>query len=245
MTQPTQEVTGLARRFAVDIDMAAPAAAVWSALPGIEELKPSWDQRKEGDESYDDGGGARETITGSSWKLELKLIHRAGPDGVTFNAVQEYLRGKAQAEDTLNAEIHVRWYDRSGVGEAWDGRALVSWAPDGGNGGARDTVAVVISGQGKRIPITNPNASPLPVVSKLTPTGGGVAGGNIVTIVGRKFTGVTGVAFGGTAATQVTLQSDSQIACIAPAKAAGTYDVIVTTAAGASANTTADNYTYA
>lgn len=245
MTQPTQEVTGLARRFAVDIDMASPAAAVWSALPGIEELKTTWDQRREGDESYDDQGGARETVTGSSWKLEIKLIHRAGSDGVTFNAVQEYLRGKAQAEDTLTAEIHVRWYDRSGVGEAWDGRALVTWAPDGGNGGARDVVTMVISGQGKRIPITNPNSSALPVVSKVTPTGGGVAGGNIVTITGRKFTGVTGVTFGGTAATQVTLQSDNQLVCLAPAKAASTADVIVTTAAGASANTAADNYVYA
>lgn len=245
MTQPTQEVTGLARRFAVEIDMATPAPAVWTPLPGIEELKPTWEQRRDKDESYDDAGAERETVTGSSWKLELKLIHRAGPDGVTFNAVQEYLRGKAQAEDTLSGEVHARWFDRSGVGEAWDGRALVTWQPEGGNGGARDIVTMVLSGQGKRIPITNPNSSPLPVVFGLAPTGGPTAGGTLVEIRGRKFTGATAVTFGGTAATSFRVVSDILIVATAPAKAAGANDVLVTTPGGVSANTAADNYLYA
>jgi hypothetical protein len=245
MTQPTQQVTGLARRFAVEIDMATPAPAVWSPLIGIEELKPSWDQRREGDESYDDAGAARETITGSSWKLEIKLIHRAGPDGVTFDSVQEHLRSKGQAEDTLSGEIHVRWFDRSGVGEAWDGRGLVTWQTEGGNGGARDMITMVISGQGKRIPITNPNASALPVVFALAPTGGGTAGGTLVEIRGRKLTGATAVTFGGTAATSFRVVSDTLIVATAPAKAAGNADVVVTTPGGTSTNTAVDNYLYA
>ena len=245
MTQPTSTVTGLARRFAVEIDTAAPGPAVWLPLIGIEEFKPNWGQRREADEDYDDAGAERQAVTGSNWNLELKVIHRSPDGGITFDSVQEYLRLKAQTDDALGGEVHVRWFDRHGGVEAYEGRALVSWAPDGGNGGARDTVAVVLSGQGKRAQIANPNASALPVISRLLPAGGPIAGGNIVTIQGRKFTGVTGVTFGATAATQVTLQADGQIACIAPAKAAGSYDITVTTPAGASANTAADNYTYA
>ncbi|MET0492919.1 MAG: IPT/TIG domain-containing protein [Actinoplanes sp.] len=245
MTQPSQQVTGLARRFAVEIDMVSPAPAIWSPLPGVEELKPTWEQRREKDEDYDDAGAERETVTGSNWKLEIKLIHRAGPDGVTFNPVQEFVRGRAQAEDSLTGEIHVRWFDRSGVGEAWDGRALATWQTEGGNGGARDMVTVVLSGQGKRIPIVNPNGSPLPVVAGLAPTGGPTAGGTLVEVRGRKLTGATAVTFGGVAATSFRVVSDSLIVATAPATTAGAKDVIVTTPGGVSANTAVDNFLYA
>lgn len=244
MTSPTTTVTALARRFAVDIDITPGGAATWQPLVGIEDLKPVFTQRREKDESYDDLGSEREAITGNSWGLELKVIHRAGADGVTMNATQEYVRTKGLATDALTGETHIRWYDRSGIGEAWDGRCLVDWAPDGGNGGARDLVAVKLSGQGARAAITNPNASPLPVVSSLTPSTGLAAGGNLVQIRGRKLTGTTGIAFGVTAVTTFTVVDDTLIVAVAPAKAAGTYDVIVTTPGGASANTAADNYIY-
>lgn len=245
MTQPTQTVTALARRFAVEIDMNPSGVADWQPLVGVEELKPLADTRKEADESYDDAGAARQAITGTSWRLEMKLIHRAGVDGVTFNAVQEYLRTQAAKIDAMTGEVHVRWFDRSGVGEAWDGRAIADWTPDGGNGGARDTVAVVLSGQGARTAITNPNSSPLPVVSALSPTGGTTAGGTLVTVKGRKLTGATAVTFGGTAATSFTVVDDTRIVATSPAHVAGSVDVLVTTPGGTSANTTADDYLYA
>lgn len=244
MTSPTTTVTALARRFAVDIDTTPGAAPTWQSLLGIEDLKPVFTSRREKDEAYEDLGSEREAITGNSWGLELKLIHRAAADGVTMNATQEYLRTMSLALNALSGEAHIRWYDRSGVGEAWDGRCLVEWAADGGNGAARDLVAVKLSGQGARVAITNPNASPLPVVSSLTPITGLAAGGNLVQIRGRKLTGTTGIAFGVTAVTTFTVVDDTLIVAVAPAKAAGTYDVIVTTPAGASANTAADNYIY-
>ena len=243
MTSPVQTVTALARRFAIDVDMNPTGVADWQPLIGIEDLKPNRAQRREKDEGYEDAGAEREAITGSSWLLDIKLIHRAGLDGVTMNAVQEHLRTKSEANDALAGEAHVRWYDRSGVGEAWDGRCLVEWTPDGGNG--RDMISVKLSGQGARVAITNPNSSPLPVISALSPTGGTTAGGTLVTIKGRKFTGATAVTFGGTAATSFTVLDDTRIVAVAPAKAAGTADVVVTTPGGVSANTTADNYLYA
>lgn len=245
MTSPVQTVTALARRWACEIDMNPTGAADWQPLIGIEEFKVTADQRRENDEAYDDAGAARQAITGSSWRLDMKLIHRAGPDGVTFNAVQEYLRTKALAADAMAGEVHVRYFDRSGTGEAWDGRALVDWNPDGGNGGARDTVGVVLSGQGGRVAITNPNSSPLPVVASLAPTGGGIAGGTIVEVRGRKLTGATAVTFGGTAATSFRVVNDTLIIAVSPAKAASTVDVVVTTPGGVSAISAASKYTYA
>ncbi|OKI47235.1 phage tail tube protein [Micromonospora sp. CB01531] len=244
MTSPVQTVTALARRFAVEVDVNPSGVADWQPLIGIEDLKPNRTQRKVADESYDDAGAERSAITGSSWTLDIKLIHRTGIDGVTFNAVQEHLRVKGEANDALTGEAHVRWFDRSGQGEAWEGRCLVDWVPDGGNGGARDMISVKLNGQGARVAIVNPNASPLPVVAALAPTTGPAAGGTLVEIRGRKLTGATAVTFGGTPATSFRPVSDTLIVAVAPAKAASTVDVVVTTPGGTSANTAADNYIY-
>lgn len=245
MTSPTNFVTALARRFDIEIDVNPSGVADWQPLMGVEEFKPDRPQRREADEAYSDDGAARQTITGSSWKIEMKLIHRKV--GGAFNSVQEHLRTKAEADDALTGEAHVRWYDESGDGEAYEGRCLVTWTPDGGNGGARDTVAVVLDGQGPRVAITNPNSSPLPVVSALAPATGGVAGGTMVTVKGRKLTGATSVTFGGTAATsfKVLEGDDTRIIALAPAKVASTVDVVVTTPGGVSATSAGSKYIYA
>jgi hypothetical protein len=57
---------------------------------------------------------------------------------------------------------------------------------------------------------------------------------NAVTLNGKNFTGATGVTFGGTAATLVTVVNNNQLTCTLPAKAAGAYLVVVTTPTGSS-----------
>jgi hypothetical protein len=244
MTSPTTTVTGLARRFAIDIDLNPGGAANWQPLIAVEEVKTLFAPRRVADESFDDAGAGRMAVTGSQWTIDAKIIHRAGADGVTYNAVQEYLRTQSEATNAMSGEVHIRWYDRSGVGEAWDGRCLIDWAPDGGNGGARDVVSLKFNGQGAKVAITNPNASALPVVALLTPTTGGIAGGNLVQVRGRKFTGATACTFGGTAATSFVVVDDTLIVATAPAKAAAIYDVVVTTPGGSSATSAASKYTY-
>lgn len=83
-----------------------------------------------------------------------------------------------------------------------------------------------------------------PTVTGLFPAGGPVGGTTVVTVTGTGFTGATGVTFGGTAGTGLTVNDDNTITVTAPAHAAGTVDVIVTTGGGPSANTSADNYVY-
>ena len=83
----------------------------------------------------------------------------------------------------------------------------------------------------------------VPVVSSLTPPTGPSAGGNTVTITGLSLSATLSVNFGGTsvAFTQV---NDTTLTVTAPAHAAGTVDVAVTTALGTNVNTAADDYTY-
>ncbi len=81
-----------------------------------------------------------------------------------------------------------------------------------------------------------------PVVTSISPTSGPAGGNTSVTINGVNFTGVTGVAFGTTAA-PYTFVSDAKITATSPA-GSGTVDVRVTTGSGTSAITTADQFSY-
>ncbi len=86
-----------------------------------------------------------------------------------------------------------------------------------------------------------------PTITSLSPTSGSTAGGTSVVIRGTGFTDITGAAavtFGGVNATSYTVNSATQITAVAPAHAAETVQVRVTTGGGSTADTTADNYTY-
>jgi hypothetical protein len=81
-------------------------------------------------------------------------------------------------------------------------------------------------------------------VTALSPAFGAATGGGVVTITGTDFLDASGVTFGGTSATTYTVDSATQITATAPAHAAGSVQVQVTTPYGSSADTTADDYTY-
>jgi hypothetical protein len=84
----------------------------------------------------------------------------------------------------------------------------------------------------------------LPVVTKLAPTQGPVAGGTLVRIIGTGFTAATAVHFGAQTAT-FKFNSSKQITAVAPAGPVSTVDVTVTNAVGTSAIAVADRYKYA
>ncbi len=86
---------------------------------------------------------------------------------------------------------------------------------------------------------------PSPRVTSVAPVFGTSLGGNSVIITGTGFSRVTGVTFGGTAASSFTMDSATKITAVCPPRSAGKVDVVVTAAGGASAATgTGNDYTY-
>jgi hypothetical protein len=71
---------------------------------------------------------------------------------------------------------------------------------------------------------------PAPIITGLSPAIGLAAGGTPVVITGTGFDGAAAVSFGGTPATTYAVDSSTQITASAPAHAAGTVRVQVTTA---------------
>ncbi len=100
---------------------------------------------------------------------------------------------------------------------------------------ATSTQAVALNGTGIQL---------APTVTAISPAAGPGAGGTLVTITGTNFTGATGVRFGAFASPSFTANSSTSITAIAPANTTGTVDVMVTTAAGTSATSAADQFTY-
>ena len=84
-----------------------------------------------------------------------------------------------------------------------------------------------------------------PVVTAVTPTSGYTTGGTSVSITGANFNAATAVSFGAGAATSFTVSSATSItAAISPAEAQGTVDITVTTPAGTSATSSADQFMF-
>jgi hypothetical protein len=86
-----------------------------------------------------------------------------------------------------------------------------------------------------------------PIVTKLTPARGPIAGGKKVKITGLNFENptATSVHFGKLPAKEFTVTSLRSITAVAPAReSAGPVEVTVTTSAGTSASVAADRFTY-
>jgi streptogramin lyase len=83
-----------------------------------------------------------------------------------------------------------------------------------------------------------------PTITTISPNGGRVGGGTVVTIHGTNFVPGTTVAFGANPATSTTYTSSTTLHATAPAAAAGIVDVTATTAAGTSATTSSDQYVF-
>jgi len=83
--------------------------------------------------------------------------------------------------------------------------------------------------------VTINQSGPPPTITTIDPPQGTSAGGNTVTITGTSFVdGDTDVTFDGVAATDVVVNSSTELTCKPAAHAAGTVDVVVTTSGGSS-----------
>lgn len=83
-----------------------------------------------------------------------------------------------------------------------------------------------------------------PSVVSISPTSGPTTGGTTVTITGSGFVPGTSVDFGTTAAKKVTFVSPTKLKAVSPAEPSGSVDVTATTAAGTSATSAGDVFTF-
>ena len=87
------------------------------------------------------------------------------------------------------------------------------------------------------------STKPAPIVLSLSPSSGNISGGTSVAISGNNFAGATSVKFGTTSATNMIVNSNTQIHVTTPAHAAGTVSVTVTTSSGTNAANSLYTYT--
>lgn len=222
--------SALARKFRVDVTSDLTLAGGWSELIGIYDLKPSVDPNLVDTSAYDTNGWDSFEITGNAWSLTSSFWRRLSA-GV-YPASQELVRGCiGQFGDA--ARRGVRWYERDGGPECFEGVGIVKW--ERAQTGVKDVDAATatFTGDGILTPIANPGSAALaPVITNAVPSG--AAAGAQVTIYGAYFTGASAVKFGATSATPYTVVSDGVIVAVMPAGTAGAAAITVTNAAGTS-----------
>jgi hypothetical protein len=228
------------KKWRLDVDLSSPDGDNWAQVRGLNNVSPVLNNTIQDATDYDDDIWGSDAVTGRKWQITATALRKeyAG----SYDTAQEYLRTQADALET----VHVRWYERGVTGgEAYEGTGIVQWEPQGGDPTGLSQVNVTILGQGARVAISNPDAdADVPAVNSLSPATGAAAGGELITITGSNFTGVTAVEFGADDAEDYTVVSSTTIVAVAPAHAAGTVQVKVTNGEGASANTAGDDYVY-
>lgn len=236
----------LNRKWYLDVNTGTDEEPVWTGVFGIEDFKASKDPNLEEDSDFDSEGWKSSTVSALGWGIELKLARKTDASVATiYDVGQEALRTASDGMGIANVQ-QVRWYEMTDGGpavEAYMGWVVVSWQPDGGSMEALDTVTVTLTGQGEREAIDHPDAAAaVPVLYSITPATGVQAGGTMHKVVGNGFFAagvddVTDIDFGVTAAATWVTESDHVLYVIAPAKAAGPFNVTVTNGTGVSIST--------
>ncbi|QJT04351.1 hypothetical protein G9272_32050 [Streptomyces asoensis] len=157
MSTPTP-TNALARRWKIDLDMAAAKdGSDYQNIIGVTDFQPNAEPNIEDSSDYDSGGWAGNTKTGQSWEVSLTINRRINDQVKVYHPTHEALRAAAFGYGSAS-EVRVRYYDRDGLPEAYEGIAIVTWAPSGGETTALDQVEVTLTGNGQLSLITNPVA---------------------------------------------------------------------------------------
>ncbi|MEU3710487.1 phage tail tube protein [Streptomyces catenulae] len=159
-TPPAETVTALARRYRLELDMGTEYAPCWTLVPGITEFTTKIEPTQQDVSTYDTEGWVEQAVTMLAWSIEVTIAHRAHPDTGEFNAAQEALR-RASMRFGSESYVRVRYYDRNGANDAYEGTALVTWEPDGGGPDEIDSVKITLTGSGRLSGICNPAALPV------------------------------------------------------------------------------------
>lgn len=155
------DISTLARKFKVEVLAGAEdpegASPVWLPVRGIQELTPSKEDNLEDDSDYDSDGWTSQVRTGQSWGLEMTVGRKmaGAAEALTYDPGQELIRA-ASDQFGVDGTVWVRWFNREGGDEAYQGRAQAGFTDNGGGVTALSTAGISLTGTGKRERITNP-----------------------------------------------------------------------------------------
>lgn len=157
----TAALTGAAKwGFQVDTSPAQDGSS-WVTLFGLTNFQPALEQNLVDTSNYDD----YDVETNTSWKSQdptqygwsCALTFDRNKYSGAYDVAQEALRA-ASDKGGADAIVHVRWFDRTGGPEAFEGFGTVAWNENGGATTDKSSVQATVNGKGARLSIDNPAA---------------------------------------------------------------------------------------
>lgn len=235
----TQADGMVAVRVATSIaDTAAPTVAEWTGATDIsmyltsDGLTPSLSEQTVSDERL---GTTATYEQPGRYQRSLDLIYIDNTNTANDNDAKTALVPLAQryllirrgiAKDTAGAAAQLV--------SVWPGKpGQYSQLPPEANSVLKIAQKFFVNGA-VTVDVALTGSAPVPTVSAATPSAAGDYA--IVVITGAYFTGTTAVTFGGVAATDFEIVSDSIIHAVMPAGDAGSAAILVTNGAGASSS---------
>lgn len=149
--------TELAREWRLEVNMGTDDVPDWQLCPGVREFQPSAEPNIEDSSDYDSDGWAGNTKTAQAWELAVTIRRKANKAQKVYHPVHEAIRAASDAYGEANL-VPLRWMNRQGLPEAYEGKAIPTWAPAGGEYSALGEVEITFTGDGPRTPIDNPLA---------------------------------------------------------------------------------------
>lgn len=147
--------TTLNSKWGMDVDTSvAQDGSAYTPVRGRTNFQPLNDPTTVDDSDFDSGAYGSDVSTQLKWSL-VCTVDRKVAAGFVEDPGQAALRLTAAGVGQSNV-ARVRWYDRNGSTEAYEGFGLVKWAEKGGTTADKSSVDVTIMGRGARTTITNP-----------------------------------------------------------------------------------------
>ncbi|WP_432182032.1 phage tail tube protein [Streptomyces sp. NBC_00063] len=160
MSTPVEtNVTALARRWRLEVNLGTDAVPDWQLCPGVTEFTPASEPNIEDSTSYDSDGWTQNTKTAQSWELSVTINRKINDATKVYHPVHEAIRLAHFAYGSANY-VHLRYMDRNGLPEAYEGQAIPTWAESGGEYTDLGQVEITFTGDGPLSTITNPLVTP-------------------------------------------------------------------------------------
>lgn len=166
MTAPTVVESGdlgFSYEMNLDIDMNfnTPAAGTpdWLPLAFITDVDPKNDKTFADASTYADEGAERNAVVGEKW--EITFVHQLQRDpttGLYITVLAKLVKCAAFGARNKDAQVSIRWYDRGGADDAWQGVGYVARSRSAKNNKDIGGFSFTITGNGVAVPIDNPLA---------------------------------------------------------------------------------------